>query len=112
MQSLQYNLTLMINNLHRPSPAGLQAFNNQIRATMPRPSIRPVDAAQLNALFGKILADAGTVPWLVQKFQADMNELARIDSFQRNSAALVANDYALMLQVVLGAGVAQPGQPR
>lgn len=109
LKSLQYDLTLMTNNLRRPSPAGLQAFNDQIRATMPRQTIRLEDAVQLNATFGKILADAGTVPWLVQKFQNDMNELARIDSFQRNSASLVANDYGLILQVALGVGVVRPG---
>lgn len=109
VQSLQYNLVLMTNNLHRPKASGLQAFNDQLRATISSPTIRQENAAQLNALFGKILADAGCVPWLVQKFQIDMNELAKIDSFQSNSANLVANDYGLILQIALGVGVVRPG---
>jgi hypothetical protein len=108
LHSLQYNLALLQNNLRRPNPAGIEAFNVQLRATIPRGTIRQGDAMMLNAQFGKILSDAGTVPWLAQKFQSDLNELSRINSFQHDSAILVANDYALLLQVALGVGVARP----
>jgi hypothetical protein len=108
LNALQYNLALLQNNLKRPNAGLIQAFNTQLRATMPRSTIRLEDAMQLNATFGRILTDSGTVPWLVQKFQSDMTELTRINANQSGSALLVANDYALMLQVALGVGVARP----
>ena len=71
-------------------------------------SLHLADAQGLNFLFGKVLETAGADPLIRAKFQADMNELAKVDANASDPAVTTANDYAFMTQLVVGIGTPLP----
>lgn len=111
--ALQQDLAAIANKLHAPPSYSLRAFNLQLRKALSTTSITEANATALNDVFGKVLDRAGAGPAVVAKFQSDLNDLARVDRFDRESAQLVANDYALLTQMVMGIGIhiAQPATP-
>ncbi len=105
---LQNDLRAIEGQLHRASPVVLNTFNQSLRGVQSHRSLHEADAIGLNFLFGKVLETAGANPAIKAKFQADMNELAKIDSTARNPAVTAANDYAFMTQLVVGIGIPVP----
>ncbi|MGE5755953.1 MAG: hypothetical protein ACM35G_09585, partial [Planctomycetaceae bacterium] len=101
---LQTDLNTIVGQLHKPDGAVLEAFNRHLRDAQPHTSLSDTDARILNRSFGYVLNSAGATPQAQSKLQADMNDLARVDANSPQPVFLATNDYALVLQTVLGIG--------
>jgi hypothetical protein len=99
--------------LAEPSSNVLSAFNDQLRTTIPHASLSQEDAQRLNALFGEALTSAKATPQEVANLQADMSNLALVDSKSIQPVMLATNDYSLVLQVAIGVGqpIPKPAAP-
>lgn len=102
LNDLQVNMLSIAGQLHWPGPGVLDAFNQVQRDIQGHTSLSAADASQLNRTFGNALSAAGASPQTVANFQADLNDLARSDAQGPQPAFLATNDYALILQTILG----------
>lgn len=109
ISALQDNLRSIQNTLHRPSSNIVSAFNRALRDTIPHATLGIANAARLNSLFGQVLNSAGAPEEIVVAFQANMNALAKLDSFSTLPAITGANDYALLAQLSMGIGLTRRG---
>ncbi|MDB5349415.1 MAG: hypothetical protein JWN86_662 [Planctomycetota bacterium] len=112
--AIQNDLRAIVGKLNRPPEETLVAVNLQYRSTISHASLTVEDAAALNATFVRVITDTGMDPVTVQHFKANMTTLAQADSFGPNPALVATNDYALILQTVLGVGrpIRTPAAPR
>jgi hypothetical protein len=104
MSQLQTDLLAITTKLHWPGPAVLQAVNHDMREITTHTSLSATDAHILNHSFGNVLSAAGATPEAQANLQADMNNLARVDTSSPQPVFLATNDYALVLQTILGVG--------
>jgi Bacterial Ig-like domain len=113
ISQLQTDLNAIVGQLHKPDGAVLEAFNRHLRDAEPHPSLSDTDAHILNRSFGFALNAAGATPEAQANLQADMNNLARVDANSPQPVFLATNDYALVLQTILGIGrpIARPTVP-
>jgi hypothetical protein len=110
---LQKDLRPIVTQLHWPGNTVLEVVNHDMRAITARPSLSVADASELNHSFGRVLESAGATPEAQANLQADMNNLARVDTSSPQPTFLATNDYALVIQTVLGIGrpIARPTAP-
>jgi hypothetical protein len=111
---LEDDLRTIEGNLHAaPSPV-LGQFNRELRSAIPHASLTDANATALDQDFGDVLSASGAGAQVTAKFRADMQNLARVDSFDSNAAELSANDYAFVAEMVEGIGVPirTPAAPR
>lgn len=115
IEEIQTDLNLLKGNLQTASSPGLNAFNTELRGMLSESSISPYDAANINTLFGKVVLSAGASPRITESLQTAMNDLVQSEIISaRNPSYVVANDYAIVLQTVLGVGrpLKAPATPR
>ncbi len=114
IQNLQQNLILLIGQTTAAPRQGLQAFNVQLRGILKDQSIQPNELVQLENLFVKNLNAARANPSIVESMRQSLRQIAAADSNIPNSAAVVANDFSLVLQLALAVGKPLPamGTPR
>ncbi|WP_422930418.1 hypothetical protein [Singulisphaera sp. PoT] len=113
MKNLQADLTEVAGTLHRPNPQTLENFNDLMRTIMPHTTLRQSDTVALNKAFTSILTTTGATPDQVNSISQDMVQLAQIDSQSRQPVYLATNDYAIVIQTILGIGhpIQRPNQP-
>ncbi len=105
VEEIQSDLNLLKGNLHAASPNGLSTFNAKLRGVLSNASISRGEAGTLNTLFGKVVNSAGAAPQITASLQSAMNQLVQTEIVSAaNPPYVVANDYALVLQTVLGIG--------
>ncbi len=105
VEEIQADLNLLKGNLHGASVNGLNAFNAKMRGVLSEASVSPSEAASLNDLFGKVVVSAGASTEITQSLQKSMNELVQSNVVTtQNPSFVVANDYAIVLQTILGIG--------
>jgi hypothetical protein len=112
---LQDNLRLLLGTMHASSRDGIVAMNLTLRGLVKQQTTSPAQAAQLNDTFGKILLSGGANGSIVTSMQQAMNDLTRVTTASAaNNSSLVANEYALVLQLALAVGkpLPAPGVPR
>ncbi len=112
--ALQKDLLSIVGRLNRPPSQTLTAANLQYRTTLSHASLSAADAAALNATFVQVITAAGMDQRAIQNFTTNMKSLAQNDTFGSNPAMLATNDYAMMLQVILGVGrpIRTPAAPK
>ena len=101
---IQANLSAVTGRLHAPPAKVVDNFNLSLRHGFPYKSLSPDTAKVLNHAFGTVLAAAGADPARAQSLQADLNQLALVDSKGINASYVATNDYALVLQTALAVG--------
>lgn len=105
VDEIQADLNQLKGNLHAASPVGLNAFNAKMRGVLSKASVSRAEAASLNTLFGKVVNSTGAKPAITESLQNAMNELVQSETVHANKPSFViANDYAIVLQTVLGIG--------
>lgn len=114
VKEIQGGLYSIVAQLHPSKSSLVQKFNLDLRRTLTNQNIRPTDAQTLNNDFDAVLEAAGAPAASRAALRNGMNQLAQFDSSQRNSAIVVANHYATVLQVALGSGrpLLKPNAPR
>ena len=115
VDEIQSDLNQLKGNLHAASPNGLSTFNTALRGALTEASVSRSEAAKLNTLFGKVVNSAGAKPAITESLQNAMNELVQSETISAsNPSYVVANDYAIVLQTVLGIGkpLRAPATPR
>jgi hypothetical protein len=105
VESLQENFGLIADQLQPPPSFALAAFNKELRGALSQSTLTDATARALNEVFGRVLEQAQASPLAIAALKADMSRLAQIDSQQRNPSALVAGDYALVMQLCMGIGI-------
>jgi len=113
MRQLQADMASVVGTLHKPNPQALINFNELMRTIAPHATLQASDTAALNHAFTTIIANAGATPQQTASLSQDMVELAHIDSQSRQPVYLATNDYAIVLQTILGVGhpIVRPQQP-
>ncbi len=113
MKELQADLASVAGNLHKPDPQALVNFNLLMRSLAPHTTLRAQDTVALDHAFTTIIANAGATPQQTAALSQDMVQLAQIDSQSRQPVYLATNDYAMVLQTVLGIGrpIQRPEMP-
>lgn len=104
VQHLQADMNAVVSQLHAPSTAVVNNFNESLRRYLPDKSLSPANAVRLNHAFGAVLSRAGATPQETANLQRDMNELALVDSLSAEPSIYVRNDYSLVLQTTLAVG--------
>lgn len=114
VEQIQQNLLLLIGQVGAAPGPGLQAVNEALRGTVSSTSVSEGQIRQLDNLFGKTLNNAGANPAIVDSLRAEMLKLAQTGVNVPNPGSVVANDYALVLQVALAVGkpLPPPGSAR
>ena len=113
--NIAFDLNALKGKLHPPPRTSLVAFNQLLAKTLGSGSLSMTNAAQLNGLFGKILAAAGAPRAPIVGLQTSLNRLSQAAVLTSDSPTnLVANDYALVLQTALAVGrpLPAPQPPR
>jgi hypothetical protein len=109
VRSIQEDLLLLIGRLGSAPRNGLQAFNQALRSAINSSSISQAKILELENLFGRNLTAAGANPQLVADMAQSLRQIAMADANVPNAGAVVANDYALVLQLALAMGKPLPG---
>lgn len=111
---IQDALRSNVAQLHASKSSLVQEFNLDLRRVLTNENIRSTDAQDLNNDFDAVLFAAGASAESRAQLRDGMNQLTQFDSTQRNSAIVVANHYATVLQVALGTGrpLLQAAKPR
>jgi hypothetical protein len=105
VKEIQADLDHLKGTLHAASTQGLNAFNAKMRGVLSEASISPSESARLNTLFGKVVASAGASEEVTQSLQNAMNGLVQSEIVSaQNAPFVVANDYSIVLETVLGIG--------
>ncbi len=112
--AIQADLRALVGRLSPASPATLTAVQLQFRRTLAGASISTADAVGLRETFRDAVQSTGAPKAIVDDLTANTDRLVRLDSTGRNPAILAANDYAVILQTVLGVGrpIQRPGAPK
>jgi hypothetical protein len=110
---LQSDLSTIVTRLHWPGQTVLEVVNHDMREIGAHPSISPSDASVLNHSLGRVLEAAGATPETTANIQAGMTKLLQVDTSSPQPAFLATNDYALVVQTILGVGrpIARPTSP-
>jgi hypothetical protein len=101
---LQDNLRPIVTRLHWPGNSVLEVVNHDMRVIGARPSLSVSDASILIHTLGRVLESAGATPEQTTNLQASMSDLLRADTNSPQPTFLATNDYALVLQTILGIG--------
>ena len=101
---LQADLRAVVGRLQPAAPATLTAAEEQFRSAVANASISVPDAAGLRATFQNAIQSTGASPAIVSDLVANTDKLMALDSTKSNPSVLAANDYAVLLQTVLGVG--------
>lgn len=112
--AIQTDLRALVGRLDPAAPATLTAAENQFRSTLATASISTADAAGLRATFRNAVQSTGAKQAVLDDLVANTDKLVQLDSTGRNPAMLAANDYAVVLQTVLGVGrpITKPAAPK
>ena len=112
--AIQTDLRAIVGRLDPASPALLTAAERQFRSTLATASISTADAVGLRETFRNAIQSTGAPKTILDDLVANTDKLVRLDSTGRNPALLAANDYAVVLQTVLGVGrpIQKPGAPK
>jgi hypothetical protein len=106
---IQQKLRLLLGTMHAASNNGLAQVNSTLRGIVKQQTISPAQVAQLNHDFTATLQSAGADPNITGGLQDDLTNMARVSSAATGqSASLVANQYALVLQLALAVGKPLP----
>ena len=114
VSAIQADIIATRGKLHSPSHDALNAFNQQVRGALSKPSLSQNTAVTLTAVFGRALESAGDTPDQIAQLQADTNRLIQVDVASKDPVRLAANDYAVILQTALGIGrpIITPATPK
>ena len=104
LTQLQTDLRAVTGTLHWPGPKGLEEFNHVQREISGNSSLSATDAHTLSRSFGAAVKATGATPGEVTNLQADLNDLTRVDTNSPQPTFLATNDYALVLETILGIG--------
>lgn len=112
--AIQTDLRAIVGRLDPASPALLTAAERQFRSTLATASISTADAAGLRDTFRNAIQSTGAPKTTLDDLVANTDKLVQLDSTGRNPSLLAANDYAVVLQTVLGVGrpIQKPGAPK
>ena len=101
---IQLDLKGLVGKLNPANSNALVAVELQFRGVIDQASISTEDVAALNSTFVSAIESTGAPQAITDDLQANMTKLVQFDSTQSNPAILAANDYAVVLQTVLGVG--------
>jgi hypothetical protein len=104
VSGIQADLRAVVGRLNAAPTAALTSAQLQFRSTLANASISTEDAAALRATFRKAIEGTGAPQAVVDDLVSNMDRLTKVDSMGRDPARLIANDYSLILQTVLGVG--------
>ena len=104
IRQLQGDVSAVVSSLHAPGTKVVDAFNQGLRHLLPYKTLSPANAALVNHAFGNVLERSGATPEQEAALQADMNQLAFVDSKSIQPTLLARQDYGLVMQTTLAVG--------
>jgi Bacterial Ig-like domain len=112
--AIQTDLRDIVGRLSPAAPATLNAADAQFRSTLQNASVSVEAAAGLRATFTNAIQTTGAPQSVIDDLAANTDKLVQLDTNSANPAILAANDYALLLQTVLGVGrpIQTPAAPK
>jgi hypothetical protein len=109
VKQVQADLFQVISKLHKPQPAALNYYNQQLRQVVPHQSLTPTDAAVLNNIFGSVLNAASVSPSVVDSLKSTVHTwVTKFDTASPEPVYLATNDYSFILQTALSIGRPMP----
>ena len=102
--TLQREIRGFVAALHAPAEPVATAFVEVLRDAASVGSVRESSVNQLDNALSRLLQSAGADSTSIQQIRGAMDDLARTAVISENPVVVLTNDYALVLQTILGVG--------